>query len=825
MKVKTIIFLIVISINQNLFAQSAGKLYKEGKRAISYGKTDEAIDLFTKAIAVDPGDKDIYLARAEQYEKKKEIEKAIADYNKALSIKESQEIYIHTVDLNISLNKYNDAVALLNKVFARDKWYEDGLVRKAWCMIKLKDFKEAEHAGDNGIQNYSYNHLFYYYRAIARDSLKNYADACLDYAKAIKMIGEMKQNSVKPQPQYKPYYVNYALALHNMKAYEDAIKNYTIASTLDPADTVEPKNYRIYYMRSFPYFMQFDYNNVFIDLNKSIGMNQNDKETIFQRGIVNHKTSQFRNAINDFTKHLALDDKSAEGYYQRGLCYLELGSYKEAIADFKKALSLEKNNTVYAAQLTDAEQKRYNANRESDAPDIRIEYPFIDGNGFINVFENQLSLVIKGLVKDKSQIEYIKVNDQPVEYNLEDINPVFQVNMPLNMDLRKLELTVSDIYHNVSSKIMKVGHIVSDSKMKVTFAGNILSDDAAKTPFKNKEVYLVNENGEIFFAAKTDAYGRFKFENIPYDQPYFLTMDATDSPLAASQKFIVTDNNNVPVLSSKEDGAHKFKFEILPMDYNTMTLMTVDDTPLFIDIKGKLIAGNESKTPLSNLSVLLLNTKGELVARVKTDAFGAFLFAKLLPKENYSLQTDTLESQALGYNQIFITNEKGTIIKELTKNSLGFFKYEMLQSEKVQLSKISEVDPWLKAFSLTKDKSEMFIIENIYYPSNSAEVLPEAEVVIAKAIDALKSNPKLTLEVQSHTDAVAGDDYNMELSQKRAATVVNYMIAKGIDKKRLTAKGLGETQLTNHCGNGVECSDAEHKQNRRTVFKINYVGN
>jgi outer membrane protein OmpA-like peptidoglycan-associated protein len=48
---------------------------------------------------------------------------------------------------------------------------------------------------------------------------------------------------------------------------------------------------------------------------------------------------------------------------------------------------------------------------------------------------------------------------------------------------------------------------------------------------------------------------------------------------------------------------------------------------------------------------------------------------------------------------------------------------------------------------------------------------------------------------------------------------------KGIDKKRLTAKGFGETQLTNHCTNGVECSDAEHKQNRRTVFKINYAGN
>ncbi|MGZ4117774.1 MAG: OmpA family protein, partial [Bacteroidia bacterium] len=154
-----------------------------------------------------------------------------------------------------------------------------------------------------------------------------------------------------------------------------------------------------------------------------------------------------------------------------------------------------------------------------------------------------------------------------------------------------------------------------------------------------------------------------------------------------------------------------------------------------------------------------------------------------------------------------------------------YFKYELLASDKIQLSKISEVDPWLKALKLSKDKTEMLIIENIYYPSGSWDILPDAEIVINKAIDALKSNPKLTIEVQSHTDAIAGDDFNMELSQKRANTVVDYMVAKGIDKKRLTAKGFGETQLINHCTNGVECSDAEHKQNRRTVFKINYIGN
>ncbi|MEO8762154.1 MAG: OmpA family protein, partial [Bacteroidia bacterium] len=110
----------------------------------------------------------------------------------------------------------------------------------------------------------------------------------------------------------------------------------------------------------------------------------------------------------------------------------------------------------------------------------------------------------------------------------------------------------------------------------------------------------------------------------------------------------------------------------------------------------------------------------------------------------------------------------------------------------------------------------------IYYESGSYKILPAAETILAKTIESMKKNPTLLLEVQSHTDATAGDEYNMDLSQKRANTVVDYLVSKGIDKKRLTAKGYGETQLTNKCANGVDCSDEEHRQNRRTVFKLSY---
>ena len=64
----------------------------------------------------------------------------------------------------------------------------------------------------------------------------------------------------------------------------------------------------------------------------------------------------------------------------------------------------------------------------------------------------------------------------------------------------------------------------------------------------------------------------------------------------------------------------------------------------------------------------------------------------------------------------------------------------------------------------------------------------------------------------------------MTLSQKRAESAVNYIIAHGIDKERITAKGYGESQLINRCKNKVQCTEEEHQQNRRTEFKVTSMG-
>lgn len=115
---------------------------------------------------------------------------------------------------------------------------------------------------------------------------------------------------------------------------------------------------------------------------------------------------------------------------------------------------------------------------------------------------------------------------------------------------------------------------------------------------------------------------------------------------------------------------------------------------------------------------------------------------------------------------------------------------------------------------------QKFVMENIFYDYDKWDILPESEIELNKLVEIMNDNPSWKVELGSHTDARGSDSYNEKLSQKRSDSAVNYIVNKGISKNRITAKGYGETQLINRCKNGVECSDEEHRQNRRTEFKI-----
>ena len=119
----------------------------------------------------------------------------------------------------------------------------------------------------------------------------------------------------------------------------------------------------------------------------------------------------------------------------------------------------------------------------------------------------------------------------------------------------------------------------------------------------------------------------------------------------------------------------------------------------------------------------------------------------------------------------------------------------------------------------TIKKGDKFKLENIFYDYNKSTLRPESMAALDKLVAFITEN-KLKIELSSHTDARGNAAYNQKLSQARAQSCVDYLIKKGVPKTSIVAKGYGETQLLNRCKDGVQCSEEEHQENRRTEIKI-----
>ena len=111
------------------------------------------------------------------------------------------------------------------------------------------------------------------------------------------------------------------------------------------------------------------------------------------------------------------------------------------------------------------------------------------------------------------------------------------------------------------------------------------------------------------------------------------------------------------------------------------------------------------------------------------------------------------------------------------------------------------------------------IIPDIFYDLDKWDIRPDAEPPLNSLVQLLKDNPRIRIQLSSHTDCRGTDEYNQDLSQKRAQAAIEFLIKNGIDISRLAPKGFGETQLVNPCV-CEQCTEDEHQANRRTTFII-----
>ena len=110
-------------------------------------------------------------------------------------------------------------------------------------------------------------------------------------------------------------------------------------------------------------------------------------------------------------------------------------------------------------------------------------------------------------------------------------------------------------------------------------------------------------------------------------------------------------------------------------------------------------------------------------------------------------------------------------------------------------------------------------VKDIFYDYDKFNIRPDAAVRLDTLVQTLADNPKINIELSSHTDQRGKDAYNLKLSQRRAEAAVDYIVSKGIARARITARGYGETRpiIAN------PKSEADYQRNRRTEFKVTRI--
>ncbi|MFA0961966.1 OmpA family protein [Roseivirga sp. BDSF3-8] len=208
----------------------------------------------------------------------------------------------------------------------------------------------------------------------------------------------------------------------------------------------------------------------------------------------------------------------------------------------------------------------------------------------------------------------------------------------------------------------------------------------------------------------------------------------------------------------------------------------------------KTSVSEDSLSILPLVKVRLLDAEENLLEEVSSNRSGQFSF-RVYPEEDYVL---------IGERPDYFTTrlEFSTKGRSVAKEDLT----EMVTNVRF--------DTTLVLDRIVLDRS--IVLENIYYDLDKWDIRPDAAQELDKLVNILKDNPQIRIELSSHTDARADDDYNDVLSQRRAESAVEYIINQGIEAERLRAKGYGEQRLIVKNAQTEE----EHQRNRRTEFKV-----
>ena len=211
-----------------------------------------------------------------------------------------------------------------------------------------------------------------------------------------------------------------------------------------------------------------------------------------------------------------------------------------------------------------------------------------------------------------------------------------------------------------------------------------------------------------------------------------------------------------------------------------------------------IVQDKNSKELLPGSLVTLFDDFGNVLQDtiVKEDAYYIF---KIEPNKKYKVRGT--RKLYIPYDVEFSTDSQGKISHNI---------YLMLESYADAEEKVNEKESGVVQVDL----------EKIFFDFDKWDIRPDAAETLQTLVDLMKKYPEMEVEVSAHTDARGPDEYNLNLSKKRAASTLDYLVSQGIEKERLKSIGYGEMQPLNKCVKEGICTDEEYDINRRCEFTL-----
>lgn len=300
---------------------------------------------------------------------------------------------------------------------------------------------------------------------------------------------------------------------------------------------------------------------------------------------------------------------------------------------------------------------------------------------------------------------------------------------------------------------------------------------------------FITQNGTLYFASdghqgngNLDIFMSLKLSDTEFDKP--LNLGSTINSEMDDFSFILDEEKDKGYFASNRTG-----------DDNLYTFIREDNKLQYL-VEGE-VRDKKSLELLPGATVKLYDQDENLLEEVVVDKDGNFTF-NTEPNKKYKIMA--FKDFYIPAEAIFDTSQSGKVYLDLQMKVESYYDAEDI-------------------INMKDDGTVLIELENIYFDLDKWNIKPQAAQVLDVLVGLLKKYPYMEILIGSHTDTRASEMYNLRLSNKRAASALEYLVDNGIPRKRLKSVGYGESKPLIICPNN-DCTEEEHATNRRCTFMI-----